>query len=259
MSVTRTRSRFAVAALALSALLAGCSTLGDGGPRRARPDPVDLADRVRALEARMAAQEEELGRLRGMLRPAGGTGAPAPAAAPAQPVDAPSPPPIEDTPWTPPAAVESSDLDDLAPPGSGERATAADGTSPGQSAGQSDYEAAAVLYREGRFAEAEAAFARFLSAHRDGDLADNALFWIGASRLARGEVGGAEEAFRSVVELYPEGNKVPDALLKLATCREMAGDPAGATAALDAVLERFPGSEAAVQAARRLPASVPEP
>ena len=259
MSVTRTRPPFAAAALALSALLAGCSSLGDAGPRRARPDPVDLADRVRALEARMAAQEEEIGRLRGLLRPAGGTGAPAAAAAPAPAAGAPAPPPIEDTPWTPPAAIESSDLDDLAPPGNGELATAADATSPGQTAGQTDYEVAATLYREGRFVEAEAAFTRFLSAHREGDLADNAQFWIGASRLARGEVGGAEEAFRGVVELYPEGNKVPDALLKLATCREMAGDPAGAAAALDAVLERFPGSEAAVQAARRLAASAPEP
>lgn len=236
-------------------LLGGCSTLAGDGPRRAQPDLVDLADRVRALEEKVAAQAVEIERLQGdrPAIPAGG-GASA-AAAEARPAAREAGEPL--APSSPlPATVEVSDLEDLAPPPSA--ATAAEaGAALGEE--KTAYEAAAELYRQGRPAEAEAAFQRFLAAHAEGELADNALFWIGASRLARGELAGAEEAFRRVVELYPEGNKVPDSLWKLGNCRAMAGDPAGAEAAFRTLVERFPASEPAELAARRLAGSAATP
>ena len=253
MSVLR-RGGLPATALGLAAWLAGCSSLGGDGPRRALPYPVDLADRVRALETRMAAQEAELARLRDVRPPAAAASPVAPRPAPDTPAVDPSTL-ADPTAVAPPGAVESSDLEDLPRFGTDERPAVAAGSA--ATAVPADYESAGELYRQGRYAEAEAAFQRFLATDPEGDLADNALFWIGAARLARGEPAAAEEAFRAVVERYPDGNKVPDALLKLATCRERAGDPAGAAAALDAVLERFPGSEAAVQAARRLPAVTP--
>lgn len=244
------------AVVATGLLVAGCGSLSLGGPRRARPDLVDLADRVRSLEAKVAAQEVELQRLRAgsstssVSRPVAAT-APTPGDAHTS-TPLPTPPPEPRI--QPPGTVESSDLEDLAltPPGDQALESAEI-----PRAEQEAYDAAAALYRAGQSSEAEAAFQRFLGAHPDGSLADNALFWIGAARLGRKELAGAEEAFRRVVELYPEGNKVPDALLKLGVCRELAGDPAGAAAVLRTLIERFPGSEAAIQATRRSSHSAP--
>lgn len=240
------------------ALLAGCGSLSLGGPRRARPDLVDLADRVRALEAKVAAQELEIQKLRAGSPPAPSAASRSAAATAPTPGDvrttATFPPPLPEPRIPPAGAVESSDIEDLAltPPGDQALESAEI-----PRAEQEAYDAAAALYRAGQSSEAEAAFQRFLAAHPDGSLADNALFWIGAARLGRKEIAGAEEAFRRVVELYPEGNKVPDALLKLGVCRELAGDPAGAAAVLRTLIERFPGSEAATLATRRSSHSAP--
>lgn len=255
--MSRTFQRVAVLLVAVQ-MLAGCAVLVAEGPRRARPDLVDLADRVRALEAKVAAQEAEVARLRSLLdaRPnpsptAAATALPAtPAVASTAQVDARGAEPPK---ARPAAAIESSDLENLDLPSSAE-ATSASGNSPA-----SDYELGGARYREGRYLEAEEAYWRYLDHGEPGELADNALFWIGAARLARGEFAAAEEAFRQVVELYPTGNKVPDALLKLASCRDLAGDTAGAEAALRAILERFPATEAAATAARRLQAPVATP
>jgi tol-pal system protein YbgF len=172
----------------------------------------------------------------------------APAVAPRRPGAPPDGPPAARPPSTPPV--------EPATPAGGAGATAAPGAGgvpePIPPAGQALYDRGYTLYHQGRHLDAESSFQRFLQAHADTDLADNAQYWIGESRFARGDYRGALAAFRETVSRYPQGNKVPDALLKAGQCLEQIGDPEGARDSYRQVVDRFPTSAAAVAAEERL-------
>jgi tol-pal system protein YbgF len=148
-----------------------------------------------------------------------------------------------------PATIEASDLEPPAPTTAPSAPTGSEATPPAPpdlpEAAQAVYDQGYSLYHQNRYLEAETAFQRFLQAWGESELADNALFWIGASRLARGEADTALAAFREVTSRYPEGNKVPDALLKIAEISERAGDLEGATTAYRQILTFHPDSAAA--------------
>ena len=229
--------------LAATLLLGGCVSWG--GPRRAHHDITVLADRVRALEEKVATHEAELARLR--AEPAVPR-----AAAPPSGVEAPPLVEIPAATATPPLpAVEASELPlASAPP------------PPAVFFGrdvQSSYEAALALYDAGDLAAAEAAFRSLVAHYPESELADNALFWIGAAQMKRGDDAAAEATMRALIEGYPAGNKVPDALFQLGVLRARAGDPEGARAAFETVLDHFPLTEAADRAAERLRSSSPSP
>jgi len=151
-----------------------------------------------------------------------------------------TPPAVDTRPTTPPAR------------GPGD-APAADAT-PISAAAQAIYDRGYTLYHQGRYLDAEASFQRFLQAHSGTDLADNAQYWIGEARYARGDVPGSLAAFREVVARYPEGNKVPDALLKAGQSLERLGDRESARRSYQELLDSFPNSAAALVAEERLQA-----
>lgn len=119
---------------------------------------------------------------------------------------------------------------------------------------QAVYDRAYTLFHQKRYAAAETAFRSFLTAHPRSELADNAQFWIGECRFARGDFASALEAFTATVRTYPAGNKVSDAMLKAGRCLEALGDPRQAGVTYREVVERFPGSAAAALAQDRLEA-----
>ena len=93
--------------------------------------------------------------------------------------------------------------------------------------------------------EAELGFQRFLDDFPESGLSDNALYWIGECRFARGDNRGAMAAFQTMLHEYPLGNKVPDALVKVGRTLERLGDTEGAKRRFREVSRRFPDSEAA--------------
>ncbi|HSL81298.1 MAG TPA: tol-pal system protein YbgF, partial [Thermoanaerobaculia bacterium] len=117
---------------------------------------------------------------------------------------------------------------------------------------QALYDRGYTLYHQGRYVDAESSFQRFIQAYPSTELTDNAQYWIGESRLARGDVSGALAAFRETVERHPEGNKVPDALLKVGEAMASLGDVEGAREAYQEVIRRFAGTTAAAVARDRL-------
>lgn len=116
------------------------------------------------------------------------------------------------------------------------------------------YDQSYTLFHQTRYAEAEDGFRRYLELYPTTELADNAQFWIGECRYARGDYGGALAAFTTTVERFPGGNKVPDALLKAGKCLEALGDRERAAQTYREVRDRFRGSAAAAAAAERLEA-----
>lgn len=114
------------------------------------------------------------------------------------------------------------------------------------------YRQAIMLIGRGRHADARRAFQGVYDADPSGDLADNALFWIGETWFAAKDYTTAVRYYQRVVNEYATENKAPDALFKMAMAQERTGDIALARRTLQQVIERFPYSSPASTAKAEL-------
>ena len=115
-----------------------------------------------------------------------------------------------------------------------------------------DYRNAIVLYGQGKLAEARRAFQEVFDEDQQGDLADNALFWIGETYFAARDYVNAGRFYMRVTTDYADQNKAPDALLKTALTQERTGDLALARRTLEQVIDRYPYSSSASTAKQEL-------
>ncbi|PRQ07119.1 tol-pal system protein YbgF [Enhygromyxa salina] len=130
--------------------------------------------------------------------------------------------------------------------------TASAGPSDRDSGVAKDYKAAMAVYKDGRYADAEQAFAAIVGAHPNHDYADNALYWQGEAAYDQAHYADALAAFTTVVERYGGGNKAPDALLKIGLCYGRLGDAANARDVLTQLVAAYPRAEASKIAKRKL-------
>jgi tol-pal system protein YbgF len=223
----------AVAALVM--LSFACTTTDDGPepvtvPQAAAPDPrigelqtamTELLDRLDVMNSRLARLEES-----GV---AVATPAPVLVHEPATPVEVPVP--------AEPAAT--------APAQPMQRALV------GAKLAE-DYRQAIMLFGRGKHAEARRAFQAVLDSDAAGDLADNALFWIGETYYAAGDYTNAVRYYTRVVNEYSDQNKAPDAMFKIALAQARTGDLALARRTLQQVIERYPYSSTASSAKAEL-------
>lgn len=120
---------------------------------------------------------------------------------------------------------------------------------PLQSAAIADsYRGALILYGKGRMAEARTALQQVFDADPSGELADNALYWIGETYYAAGDYSSAMRAYERVTKEYPEQNKAPDAMFKIGLTFAKTGDLGMARKTFDEVIKRYPYSTAASSA-----------
>jgi tol-pal system protein YbgF len=105
-----------------------------------------------------------------------------------------------------------------------------------------DYRRAITLFGQGKHAEARRGFQAVFDADAVGDLADNALFWIGETYFAAGDFTNAVRFYNRVVNEFSDQNKAPDALYKIAIAQERTGDLALARKTLQQVIDRYPYS-----------------
>ena len=251
-------------------LVTGCASSFAGSPRsepveaatRApEGDLEELKQRVLELQRQAVMAEVELERLRRQVAQlearADGVGA-APAGEASEP-------------WAPPPGVEESDLDtepvDVAesvsafeagedepePTAPPEVAGVAESAyEPISAAAQAIYDRGYTLYHQGRYVDAETSFQQFLQGYPATELTDNAQYWVGECRFARGDFRGALVAFQVTVDRFPGGNKVADAVLKMGDSHQALGEADRARERWEEVRRRFPGSAAAVVAEERL-------
>lgn len=115
-----------------------------------------------------------------------------------------------------------------------------------------EYRQAIIMFGRGRHADARRAFEAVFEADPSGDLADNALFWIGETYFATKDYTNAVRNYMRVVNDYSTQNKAPDALFKTAIVQVRTGDLALARRTLQQVIDRYPYSSTASSAKSEL-------
>jgi tol-pal system protein YbgF len=234
--------RFLRALVALL-LLAACAT-GRKDDDALAPVPIPQAEKEAlnptptVSEARMAEVQTQLTELLERLdvmnaRIAKLETSPAPAPAPAV-VHVPAPVPVPESPVVrAPAPVPAS----IAPTSSTKLADIADA-----------YRNALMLFGKGRHAESRAAFQHVFDADPTGELADNALYWIGETYFAAGDYSDAMRYYERVTKEFGDQNKAPDAMLKMGLTYVKTGDLAMARRTFDEVIKKYPYSTPAASA-----------
>jgi tol-pal system protein YbgF len=144
--------------------------------------------------------------------------------------------------------------------------TAATGTAP-LSSGQADatptetganqdpssiYFAAYSDYIKENWTLAIEGFKQYLKAFPAGDLADNALYWIGECYYAQKKFTEAIATFNELISKYREGDKAPAAILKKGFALIEMGRPEEGKTVLKELISRYPLTEEASLAQQKI-------
>ncbi|HEY2322568.1 MAG TPA: tol-pal system protein YbgF [Thermoanaerobaculia bacterium] len=105
-----------------------------------------------------------------------------------------------------------------------------------------------MLYGRGKYDDARKTFQQVFDADPTGELADNALYWMGETYFVVGNYAEAMKFYRRVTVEFSEANKAPDALFKTALAYEKSSDLGMARNTLDEVIRRYPYSSSAASA-----------
>lgn len=110
------------------------------------------------------------------------------------------------------------------------------------------YRKALELYGKGRIDDSRRGFQEVFDADRNGDLADNALYWVGETYFSVGNYAEALRIYSRVTTDYSDQNKAPDAMLKIGLVHAKLGDLALAKRTFEQLIARFPYSTPAAAA-----------
>jgi tol-pal system protein YbgF len=220
------RSPIAAALLAI-ALLAGCGSTADPAPA---PAPVPVDTHLNDLQASMTELLERLdvmnSRIAKLEKAAEERPQPT-AIAPAQPTQSAAVRPVPSIASGASRAITNAQIADV-------------------------YRNGIVLFGKNRYSESRGAFQQVFDADSSGELADNALFWIGETYYAAGDFNNAIRFYKRVSEEYGDQNKAPDAMYKLALAYEKTSDLGMARTTLQSVISRYPYSSPAAAAKTEL-------
>ena len=104
------------------------------------------------------------------------------------------------------------------------------------------YDDSFIQIRQAEYASARAGFSDYLQYCPNGDMADNAQFWIAESFYSEEKYNDAKKAFEALLSKYPSSEKIPTALYKLARCSEEGGDYASARKYYQRVINEHPAT-----------------
>ena len=107
------------------------------------------------------------------------------------------------------------------------------------------YREAQIMFGRGEIEKSRTTFEQVFRADPVGDLADNALFWIGETYFVMAEYRSAIRVFDKVVTDFGNQNKAPDALLRKGQALARLGDLAFARQVFQDLIARYPATPAA--------------
>ena len=115
-----------------------------------------------------------------------------------------------------------------------------------------DFEAALAVFRTGKFADANAAFAAFVRQYPRSGFVPSARFWLGNAQYATRDYKEAIGNFKSMLADAPGHARAPEAALSIANCQIELKDTRAARKTLEDLVRAYPQTEAAVAAKERL-------
>ncbi len=117
---------------------------------------------------------------------------------------------------------------------------------------QAAYTQAFDALKNSNYPAAIGGFRSYLSAYPNGQLADNAQYWLGEAYYVTRDYEQAANAFRAVGSQWPSSRKSADALVKLGFAQFELKRFGEARDTLNDVVRRFPDTDAARLATERL-------
>ena len=115
-----------------------------------------------------------------------------------------------------------------------------------------DFEAALAVFRSGKFAEANTAFASFMRQYPRSGYGPSARFWLGNAQYAQRDYKEAIGNFKQLLSDAPSHARAPEAALSIANCQLELKDNRAARKTLEDLVRVYPQSEAAAAAKERL-------
>ena len=104
------------------------------------------------------------------------------------------------------------------------------------------YRSAIELYGKGQIDNSRKIFQEVLDAEPNGELADNALYWIAETYFVTARYSEALKLYERIVRDYSEENKAPDAMLKMGLAYVRLGDLALARTTFQQLINKYPYS-----------------
>ena len=101
---------------------------------------------------------------------------------------------------------------------------------------------------EGKFAEAETAFAQYIAVSPGAPDIGDAQFWLGESRYVQGRYAEAAESYIASMKAQARGPKAPEAMVRLGASLRELGKTAEACQTLNAFGAQYPNADAGVKA-----------
>jgi tol-pal system protein YbgF len=115
-----------------------------------------------------------------------------------------------------------------------------------------EYRRAITLFSQGKHADARAAFQKVFDADPAGELADNALFWIGETYFVAANYPEAMRYYSRVAKDFADQNKAPDAVFRMGMTYEKTGDLGMARRTFEECIQKYPYSSPAAAARMEL-------
>jgi len=138
----------------------------------------------------------------------------------------------------------------IAPPETPPVASAAAAEPPSEE--KKAYLAAFDLLKQRHYDDAVRAFEDLLARYPNGELADNARYWLGETYYVQRDYAAALTEFQRVLANYPVSPKVPGSMLKIGYIHYDQSNWSRARSTLQDVIKKFPESSEATLAERRL-------
>ena len=104
------------------------------------------------------------------------------------------------------------------------------------------YQEALDLFKAKKFKQAKKALKKYIDTNPNGDMLDNAHFWIGECEYNLKRYEEAILEYQVVISKFPKSNKIPDALLKQGLSFAKLGDIESAKIVLSKLVKKYPSS-----------------
>ena len=123
-----------------------------------------------------------------------------------------------------------------------------------QGLGQSDYQRAFDLLRQGKYGPAVTGLQGFIQKYPQSSLVPDAYYWLGQAQYVLGQNDAALKSLYTVEAHFSQSSKAPEAMLRMAEIYQAIGQPGKARTVLSKIINQYPSTPSAQKAEAQLQA-----